>query len=82
MPVPAPAIPFMLRLADGRVWAGAEFGPGGFVCVHHPDECNVVTIAVSVEGLLADLPAGHVLYGAAVEDVGRCDAPRGGGVPR
>ena len=51
MSTPEPARPFLLRLPDGRVWSGAEF-PGGFVCVHHPDEHNVCTIAVSVNGLL------------------------------
>ena len=58
--------PFRLRLADGRIWHGAEFGDG-FVCVHHPEEVNVCTIAVSIDGLLNDLPAEHALYGATVE---------------
>jgi hypothetical protein len=69
MAVPAPARPFLIRLIDGRTWGAAEF-PGGFVCVHHPDETNVCTIAVSLDGLLADLPAGHPLHGAKVEDYG------------
>ncbi|WP_314411378.1 hypothetical protein [Streptomyces sp. DSM 40484] len=68
MAVPAPAHPFFLRLADGRVWAGVEFTPGGFVCIHHPDEHNLCTIAVSIDGLLADRPAGHELHGATVEE--------------
>jgi hypothetical protein len=58
--------PFRLRLTDGRVWQGAEFADG-FVCVHHPDEMNICTIAVSVEGLLEDQPDGHPLHGATVE---------------
>lgn len=70
MAVPAPAHPFLLRLADGRVWAGVEFTPGGFVCVYHPDEVNVCTIAVSVDGLLADGKPGHPLHGATVEEYG------------
>ncbi|MEU5580945.1 hypothetical protein ABZ791_30175 [Streptomyces huasconensis] len=67
---PAPARPFLIRLTDGRVWPAAEFGPGGFVCVHHPDEPNICTIAVSIEGLLADLPPEHHLHGATVEAYG------------
>ncbi|CAL9666337.1 hypothetical protein SUDANB145_07180 (plasmid) [Streptomyces sp. enrichment culture] len=63
---PAPA-PFLLRLADGRAWAGAEYGPGGFVCVHHPDEVNICTIAVSLDALLTDRAAGDPLHGATVE---------------
>lgn len=70
MPVPAPATPFLLRLADGRAWAGAEFGPGGFVCVHHPDELNICTIGVSLEGLLADRRPSDPMYGAVVESRG------------
>lgn len=66
MPVPPTARPFHLRLADGRTWSGAEFGPGGFVCIHHPDEHNLCTIAVSIEGLLADRKPGDPLHGASV----------------
>lgn len=62
MAVPTPATPFLLRLPDGRTWSGAEF-PGGFVCVHHPDEINVCTIAVNLDGLLAT----HAAHGAVVE---------------
>lgn len=68
--VPAPARPFLLRLADGRAWAGVEFTPGGFVCVHHPGEVNVCSIAVSIDGLLADRQPGDPLHGAQVEDYG------------
>ncbi|MHB9862175.1 hypothetical protein [Streptomyces sp. YIM S03343] len=64
MTVPARSIPFALRLADGRAWGGAEF-PEGFVCLHHPDEPTVCTIATSMEHLL-DVPAGHPLHGAQV----------------
>lgn len=67
MAVPAPARPFLIRLVDGRTWGAAEF-PNGFVCVYHPDECNACTIAVSIDGLLADLPASHPLRGATVEE--------------
>ncbi|MGP4048770.1 hypothetical protein [Streptomyces sp. 2A115] len=70
MAVPAPAHPFLLRLADGRAWAGVEFTPGGFVCVHHPDEANVCTIATSVEALLAERRPGDPMHGAGVEDYG------------
>lgn len=70
MAVPTPARPFLVRLADGRAWAGAEFSPGGFVCVHHPDEHNVCTIAVSLDDLLADGKPGHPLHGATIEDYG------------
>lgn len=58
--------PFRLRLADGRVWHGAEFS-SGFVCVHHPDEINICTIALSLDDLLADLPSKHQAHGAIVE---------------
>lgn len=64
---PASPTPFLLRLADGRAWAGAEYGPGGFVCVHHPDEPNICTIAISLDALLADRTPGDPLHGAAVE---------------
>jgi hypothetical protein len=66
MPTPVPPTPFLVRLADGRAWAGAEFGPGGFVCLHHPDEYTLCTIATSLDNLL-DVPAGHLLHGAEVE---------------
>lgn len=69
MAVPAPAIPFLLRLTDGRTWGAVEF-PGGLVCVHHPDETNVCTIATSLDGLLADQKPGHPLHGAKAEDYG------------
>ena len=58
--------PFQLRLRDGRIWKGAEF-PNGFVCVHHPDEINICTIAVNLDGLLNDQPDGHPLHGARIE---------------
>lgn len=58
--------PFRLRLRDGRVWQGAEF-PNGFVCVHHPDEINVCTIGISLDGLLEELHPEHELFGATVE---------------
>ena len=70
MAVPAPARPFLVRLADGRTWGGAEFTPGGFVCVHHPDEPTQCTIAVSIEGLLADRKPGDPLCGASVTEYG------------
>jgi hypothetical protein len=60
------AKPFRLRLTDGRVWQGAEF-PDGFVCVHHPGEPTICTIAVSLDDLLADLPPMHQAHGAVVE---------------
>ncbi|MFJ1808534.1 MULTISPECIES: hypothetical protein [unclassified Streptomyces] len=66
MAVPAPAVPFFLRLADGRTWSGVEF-PSGFVCVHHPGEPVLCTVAVSLEALLSDLPPGHQAHGATVE---------------
>lgn len=62
----ARAVPFKLRLADGRAWGGAEF-PGGFVCLHHPDEINVCTIATSLDALLAGREPGHPLHGAEIE---------------
>ncbi|PAZ15666.1 hypothetical protein CLM62_12785 [Streptomyces sp. SA15] len=65
MAVPARAVPFILRLADGRTWGGAEF-PGGFLCLHHPDELNVCTIAVSLGALLVDQQPGDPLHGAEV----------------
>jgi hypothetical protein len=66
MAVPAAPTPFLLRLADGRTWAGAEFGPGRFVCVYHPGEINLCTIAVTLTDLL-DVPEGNPLHGATVE---------------
>lgn len=60
------ARPFVLHLTDGRTWHGAQFDDG-FVCVHHPDEPNVCTIAVSLDGALADLPDGHPLHGARLQ---------------
>ncbi|MGW1158439.1 hypothetical protein ACWD5Q_06600 [Streptomyces sp. NPDC002513] len=65
MAIPARAVPFALRLTDGRVWGGAEF-PDGFVCLHHPDEPTVCTIATSLDALLADRTPGHPLHGAEV----------------
>lgn len=67
MDVPARAVPFVVRLTDGRAWGGAEF-PGGFVCIHHPEEPTVCTIATSLDALLADPPPGHPLHGAQVEE--------------
>ena len=58
--------PLRLRLRDGRIWQGAEFGDG-FVCLHHPDEPNICTVAVSLDGLLDDLPPEHELSGVVVE---------------
>lgn len=69
MAVPAPAIPLLVRLGDGRNWGAVEF-PGGFVCVYHPDEPTVCTIALPVEHLLAGREAGDPLRGATVEDYG------------
>jgi hypothetical protein len=69
MAVPAPAIPFLVRLTDGQAWGAVEF-PGGFVCVYHPDEPNVCTIALSVEHLLAGREPGDPLSGATVERYG------------
>ncbi|MFF9285407.1 hypothetical protein [Streptomyces griseosporeus] len=69
MAVPAPAIPFLLRLADGRIWGAAEF-PGGFVCVYHPDEYTLCTIATSVDALVNDRAPGDPLRGAVVEQYG------------
>ena len=65
MAVPAPAIPFFLRLTDGRVWGGAEF-PGGFVCVYHRGEANICSVAVTLADLL-DVPEDSPLHGATVE---------------
>lgn len=70
MSAPTPARPFLVRLTDGRTWAGAEFGPGGFVCVHHPDEINVCTIAVSLDALLTDRQPGDPFHGASIHTGG------------
>ncbi|UPT41782.1 MULTISPECIES: hypothetical protein [Streptomyces] len=68
MAVPTPVIPFIVRLDDGRALSGAEFAPGGFVCVHTPDSpAGICTIATSVDELLADRAPGHVLHGATIE---------------
>ncbi|MFE9853609.1 hypothetical protein ACFYPN_33160 [Streptomyces sp. NPDC005576] len=68
MAVPTPATPFIVRLANGRALAGAEFTPGGFVCVHSPDEdASICIIAVSTEALLADRAPGHLLHRASIE---------------
>ncbi|NUP42332.1 MAG: hypothetical protein HOY76_36205 [Streptomyces sp.] len=67
MSVPAVPIPFLLRLTDGRTWSGVEFEPGRFVCVYHPDEINLCSIAVTLTDLL-NVPEGHPLYGAKVEE--------------
>lgn len=68
MAVPAPAIPFYLRLADGRVCNGAEFTPGGFVCVHTPaNPSGICAIATSIDELLANRTPEDPLYGARVE---------------
>lgn len=67
MAIPVPPTPFLLRLADGRAWAGAEYGPGGFVCVHHPGETNICTIAVTLTDLL-DVPEDNPLHGATVQE--------------
>lgn len=68
MAVPTPAIPFLVRLADGRTLAGAEFTPGGFVCVHAPDyPAGICLIAMSTEDLLANREPGHLMHGATIE---------------
>lgn len=68
MAVPTPPIPFLVRLADGRALAGAEFTPGGFVCVHSPDDpAGICLIAMSTEALLADREQAHLLHGATIE---------------
>ena len=68
MAVPTPATPFIVRLTDGRTLAGAEFTPGGFVCVHSPeDRAGICVIALSTEALLADRAPGHLLHGASIE---------------
>ncbi|ROQ69185.1 hypothetical protein EDD93_3682 [Streptomyces sp. 840.1] len=66
MAVPSPVTPFIVRLADGRTWSGAEF-PGGFVCVHTPDEYGACIIATSTEHLLADRTPEDPLHGARIE---------------
>ncbi|MEU1122142.1 hypothetical protein ABZ371_00780 [Streptomyces sp. NPDC005899] len=67
MAVPTPPIPFLVRLADGRTWSGAEFTPGGFVCVYTPDEYGACIIATSTEHLLADRTPEDPLHGATIE---------------
>jgi hypothetical protein len=67
MAVPATPTPFLVRLTDGRTWRGVEFETGGFVCVHHPDEINLCSIAVTLTDLL-NVPQGHPMYGAKVEE--------------
>jgi len=69
MAVPAPAHPFFIRLADGRNLGAVEF-PDGFVCVYHPDEPTVCTIAVSLGALLADRHPRDLLHGASAEEYG------------
>lgn len=58
--------PLRLHLVDGRVWHSVEF-PSGMVAVNHPDELNVFTIAMSIDGLLSEQPEGAALHGARVE---------------
>lgn len=68
MAVPTPVIPFIVRLADGQALSGAEFTPGGFVCVHTPEHPGgICVIATSVDELLADRAPGHLLYEASIE---------------
>lgn len=68
MAVPAPPIPFLVRLADGRTWSGVEFTPGGFVCVHTPDSPGgICTIATSLDSLLANRTPEDPLHGARIE---------------
>ena len=57
---------FRLHLTDGRIWQGAQFADG-FVCVHHPEEINICTIAVSMDALFEDRHPEHPLSGARVE---------------
>lgn len=61
-----PTRPFLVHLADGRTWAGAQF-TDGFVCVHHPDQPNICTIAVNVDGLLTDRTPEDPLHDARIE---------------
>lgn len=62
------ARPFRLHLTDGRTWSGAEFTPGGFVCVYTPDQpSGICTIATSLDELLADRTPEDPLHGARVE---------------
>ncbi|MYV56519.1 hypothetical protein [Streptomyces sp. SID3212] len=68
MAVPAVPASFLVHLADGRTWSGVQFIPGGFVCVHTPDDPGgICTIATSTDDLLADRAPGHPLHGARVE---------------
>lgn len=69
MAVPAPARPFLVHLADGRTWAGAEFTPGGFVAVYTPDNPgSICTIGISLDALLAARTPEDPLHGATVEE--------------
>ena len=65
-PKPAFPKPFRLRLRDGRIWAGAQFGDG-FVLVHHPYERSSVTLATTLDGLLHVEDQQHYLHGARIE---------------
>ncbi|GAA3494008.1 hypothetical protein ACWEV9_35645 [Streptomyces albogriseolus] len=65
MTLPAAASLFLLRLADGRVWEAVEFSDG-FVCVYHPDEFTLCTIATSVEALLSGRRPNDPLHGAMI----------------
>lgn len=64
--------PFRLHLPDGRVWYGARY-PDGFVCIHHPDEINICTIARTLDdavgnhwpGARAEWPVRLVEWAAA-----------------
>ncbi|MEV4974437.1 hypothetical protein [Streptomyces scopuliridis] len=66
MDAPASARPFLVRLANGRAWSAAQF-TNGFVCVHHPDEFTVCTIATSVDALLEGRSPKDPFHGARVE---------------
>ena len=44
---------FRLHLPDGRIWHGARY-PDGFVCIHHPDEPNICTIARTLADAVGD----------------------------
>ncbi|MEU1159004.1 hypothetical protein ABZ369_39340 [Streptomyces sp. NPDC005918] len=57
------AKPFRLTTRAGHTFEGAKFADG-FVVIHHPDQPNVCTIAVSLDALTADQPEGHWLHGA------------------
>lgn len=66
MALPAPPIPFLVCLADGRTWGGAEF-PDGVVCVRTPDDHGACILATSVDSLLADRTPEDPLHGATIE---------------